>query len=227
MCAGPDTYGLLGVPEPERMRSVRFSFALREPADSSGAVLDQPRRTAVRAVLCGHGRSGPLLDRPERRRAGEHRRGRARAPGPPADRGHRAAGVPGPAPRRRARRRLRVPVAPECAQTPRWPTTGGISSSTRASSASPAPPCSSSRRCWGEWRRAVWTGSPSERTIGRMTAVTTATTRTADGRTLAFCEWGDPEGHPGVLAARHARIATDAPPRRRCLPPRRGAGDHL
>ena len=32
VCAGPDTYGLLGVPEPERMRSVRFSFALREPA---------------------------------------------------------------------------------------------------------------------------------------------------------------------------------------------------
>ena len=32
VCAGPDTYGLLGVPEPERMRSVRFSFALREPS---------------------------------------------------------------------------------------------------------------------------------------------------------------------------------------------------
>ena len=31
VCAGPDTYGLLGLPEPERMRSVRFSFALREP----------------------------------------------------------------------------------------------------------------------------------------------------------------------------------------------------
>jgi sarcosine oxidase len=31
VCAGPATYGLLGVPEPERMRSVRFSFALREP----------------------------------------------------------------------------------------------------------------------------------------------------------------------------------------------------
>ena len=30
VCAGPDTYGLLGVPAPERMRSVRFSFALRE-----------------------------------------------------------------------------------------------------------------------------------------------------------------------------------------------------
>jgi sarcosine oxidase len=28
VCAGADTYGLLGVPEPERMRSVRFSFAL-------------------------------------------------------------------------------------------------------------------------------------------------------------------------------------------------------
>ncbi len=31
VCAGPDTYGLLGLAEPERMRSVRFSFALREP----------------------------------------------------------------------------------------------------------------------------------------------------------------------------------------------------
>jgi sarcosine oxidase len=31
VCAGPDTYGLLNVPEPERMRSVRFSFAVREP----------------------------------------------------------------------------------------------------------------------------------------------------------------------------------------------------
>jgi sarcosine oxidase len=34
VCAGPETYGLLSVPEPERMRSVRFSFALREPAAS-------------------------------------------------------------------------------------------------------------------------------------------------------------------------------------------------
>lgn len=31
VCAGPDTYRLLDLPEPERMRSVRFSFALREP----------------------------------------------------------------------------------------------------------------------------------------------------------------------------------------------------
>jgi pimeloyl-ACP methyl ester carboxylesterase len=29
-----------------------------------------------------------------------------------------------------------------------------------------------------------------------MTVVSTATTSTADGRTLAFCEWGDPEGTP-------------------------------
>jgi pimeloyl-ACP methyl ester carboxylesterase len=29
-----------------------------------------------------------------------------------------------------------------------------------------------------------------------MTAATPATTRTADGRTLAFCEWGDAEGSP-------------------------------
>jgi glycine/D-amino acid oxidase-like deaminating enzyme len=34
VCAGPDTYRLLGLPEPERMRSVRFSFALREPLES-------------------------------------------------------------------------------------------------------------------------------------------------------------------------------------------------
>lgn len=31
VCAGPDTYRLLDLPEPERMRSLRFSFALREP----------------------------------------------------------------------------------------------------------------------------------------------------------------------------------------------------
>ena len=31
VCAGPETYRLIGLPEPERMRSVRFSFALREP----------------------------------------------------------------------------------------------------------------------------------------------------------------------------------------------------
>jgi glycine/D-amino acid oxidase-like deaminating enzyme len=30
VCAGPDTYRLLDCPEPERLRSVRFSFALRE-----------------------------------------------------------------------------------------------------------------------------------------------------------------------------------------------------
>lgn len=33
VCAGPDTYRLLGLPEPERRRSVRFSFALREPLE--------------------------------------------------------------------------------------------------------------------------------------------------------------------------------------------------
>ena len=35
VCAGPDTYGLLGLREPERMRSVRFAFALREPLPAS------------------------------------------------------------------------------------------------------------------------------------------------------------------------------------------------
>ena len=35
VCAGPGTYALLGLPEPERLRSVRFSFALREPLDAS------------------------------------------------------------------------------------------------------------------------------------------------------------------------------------------------
>ncbi len=34
VCGGPDTYRLLGLPEPERRRSVRFSFALREPLES-------------------------------------------------------------------------------------------------------------------------------------------------------------------------------------------------
>lgn len=34
VCAGPDTYGLLGLPEPLRLRSVRFSFALRHPVGS-------------------------------------------------------------------------------------------------------------------------------------------------------------------------------------------------
>jgi sarcosine oxidase len=33
VCAGPDTYRLLGLAEPGRMRSVRFSFALREPLE--------------------------------------------------------------------------------------------------------------------------------------------------------------------------------------------------
>jgi glycine/D-amino acid oxidase-like deaminating enzyme len=33
VCAGPETYRLLGLTEPERMRSVRFSFALREPLE--------------------------------------------------------------------------------------------------------------------------------------------------------------------------------------------------
>jgi sarcosine oxidase len=34
VCAGPDTYRLLGLAEPPRMRSVRFSFALREGVES-------------------------------------------------------------------------------------------------------------------------------------------------------------------------------------------------
>jgi sarcosine oxidase len=33
VCAGPETYRLLGLDEPERLRSVRLSFALREPID--------------------------------------------------------------------------------------------------------------------------------------------------------------------------------------------------
>jgi sarcosine oxidase len=33
VCAGPDTYSLLAVPEPPRKRSVRFSFPVREPLD--------------------------------------------------------------------------------------------------------------------------------------------------------------------------------------------------
>jgi sarcosine oxidase len=35
VCAGPDTYRLLGLDEPERSRSVRLSFALREPIDAA------------------------------------------------------------------------------------------------------------------------------------------------------------------------------------------------
>jgi len=34
VCAGPATYPLMGVPAPQRLRSVRFSFALREPLES-------------------------------------------------------------------------------------------------------------------------------------------------------------------------------------------------
>jgi glycine/D-amino acid oxidase-like deaminating enzyme len=33
VCAGPDTYRLMGLPAPRRLRSVRFSFALREPSE--------------------------------------------------------------------------------------------------------------------------------------------------------------------------------------------------
>jgi sarcosine oxidase len=35
VCAGPDTYRLIGMPEPGRLRSVRFSFALRERLGSA------------------------------------------------------------------------------------------------------------------------------------------------------------------------------------------------
>ena len=35
VCAGPDTYRLAGIPEPARVRSVRLSFALREPLQGS------------------------------------------------------------------------------------------------------------------------------------------------------------------------------------------------
>lgn len=34
LCAGPDTYRLMGLHVPDRLRSVRFSFALREPLES-------------------------------------------------------------------------------------------------------------------------------------------------------------------------------------------------
>jgi sarcosine oxidase len=34
VCAGSETYRLMGLPTPERLRSVRFSFALREPRQS-------------------------------------------------------------------------------------------------------------------------------------------------------------------------------------------------
>jgi glycine/D-amino acid oxidase-like deaminating enzyme len=35
VCAGPDTYRLMGVSAPERLRSVRLSFALREPLEAA------------------------------------------------------------------------------------------------------------------------------------------------------------------------------------------------
>jgi sarcosine oxidase len=44
VCAGADTHGLLGVPEPERMRSVRFSFALREPLPSAPCWINRDER---------------------------------------------------------------------------------------------------------------------------------------------------------------------------------------
>ncbi|HZE04088.1 MAG TPA: FAD-dependent oxidoreductase [Solirubrobacteraceae bacterium] len=34
VCAGPDSYRWLGLPRPERLRSVRFSFPLRQPLES-------------------------------------------------------------------------------------------------------------------------------------------------------------------------------------------------
>lgn len=34
VCAGPESYRWLGLPEPERLRSVRFSFPLRQPLES-------------------------------------------------------------------------------------------------------------------------------------------------------------------------------------------------
>src|SRR5215472_14411531 len=74
--------------------------------------------------------------------------------------------------------------------------TAGTSSSATGCSASPARRCSSSRRCWVSSPCAVWTRWSSERTIGAMTVIPTATTTTPDGRTLTYCEWGDPSGAP-------------------------------
>ena len=106
VCAGPDTYGLLGA---RRAPAVALGALLVCPARAAagaGAVLDQPRRGPVRALLRGHGRTRALLDRPERRGAGGADRGRARPPGAPAHRGHRETGVSGPATGGRARDRV-------------------------------------------------------------------------------------------------------------------------
>jgi sarcosine oxidase len=57
VCAGPDTYRLLGLDEPERMRSVRFSFALREPPDAPAPCWihrDQRLCEPFYAVMDGH-----------------------------------------------------------------------------------------------------------------------------------------------------------------------------
>lgn len=81
VCAGPDTYRLLGLPEPERMRSVRFSFALRKPLPAPApcwinrdeglcepfyAVMDGPDHYSVGLSL---GESVALPEREHLRRA--------------------------------------------------------------------------------------------------------------------------------------------------------------
>lgn len=75
VCAGPDTYGLLGRLAPERWRSVRFSFALREPLAAPApswihrddrlcepfyAVMDGPDHYSI--GLSGAGRPDQPLD---------------------------------------------------------------------------------------------------------------------------------------------------------------------
>ena len=57
VCAGPDTYRLMGLTTPARLRSVRFSFALRDPLESPAPCWIQRDEPALRAVLCRHGRT--------------------------------------------------------------------------------------------------------------------------------------------------------------------------
>jgi glycine/D-amino acid oxidase-like deaminating enzyme len=57
VCAGPDSYPLLGLPEPARLRSVRFSFALRDPLEAtapSWIQRDDGLSEPFYAVMDGH-----------------------------------------------------------------------------------------------------------------------------------------------------------------------------
>ena len=84
-----------------------------------------------------------------------------------------------------------------CARPSRpWPMTDGTSSSTTACVGLTGPALFKFAPLLGQL--AARRLDPGDRLTydRRMTVVSTATTSTADGRTLAFCEWGDPKGAP-------------------------------